>query len=467
MNHSELSLWALSPLDGRYFEKVNNLRSFLSEGALNCYRIKVELLWTLHLLEAMKEKKFPQLVDNLDECLLSIRKLSQESYYKDINRVKKIEKTIRHDVKSCEYFIQDLIKQNKLEPKLNTLIHFACTSEDINNLAYGLMLKDMRKKVLLPSLASLRYKLSSLVDDYKNMPLLARTHGQAASPTTFGKELSVFAFRFFKQEKELKEMKVLGKINGAVGNYNAHTFTLPDVDWPQLCKSFVTNKLELEWNPYTTQIESHDYLAKLCQNISLTSTIAIGLCQDIWSYISSDILGQKYTKNEVGSSTMPHKVNPIDFENAEGNYGLCRSLANHLAEKLPISRRQRDLSDSTAQRSLGNLFGHFILAQDSLLKGLSKIEAKETTMNQELERHWEVLAEPVQMLLRRYGVTDAYERLKEYTRGQTLTQEKIREFVASLTEIPEEEKNRLYELTPASYIGIAPKLAEEIIKTIN
>ena len=368
MDHSEFSSWALSPVDGRYFDRVNNLRAFLSEGALNCYRIKVEVLWTLHLLEAMRDNKFPRIVDDLAGALKWFRELSQKSYYKEVHRIKKIEETIKHDVKSCEYFIQNLIKQNKLDPKLNTLVHFACTSEDINNLAYGLMLKDVRLKVVLPSMASLRYKLSSLADTYKSTPLLARTHGQAASPTTLGKEISVFAYRLFKQESELKKMKILGKINGAVGNYNAHMFTLPEINWPKLCENFVTEKLELEWNPYTTQIESHDYLAKICQNIALTSTISIGLCQDLWSYISSDILGQKYVKNEVGSSTMPHKVNPIDFENAEGNYGLCRSLANHLSEKLPISRRQRDLSDSTTQRSLGNLFGHFQLAQDSLLK---------------------------------------------------------------------------------------------------
>ena len=329
------------------------------------------------------------------------------------------------------------------------------------------MLKDLRKHVLLQTMAKVRYKLSDLADRYKATPLLARTHGQAASPTTLGKEISVFAYRLFKQEKELKNLELLGKINGAVGNYNAHSFTIPEVEWPKLCEDFVTQKLGLNWNPYTTQIESHDYVAKLCQNISLSSTISIGLCQDFWSYISTDILGQKFVKNEVGSSTMPHKVNPIDFENAEGNFGLCRSLANHLAEKLPISRRQRDLSDSTAQRSLGNLFAHFVLAEEALVKGLGKVEAHKEAMAEELDQHWEVLAEPIQTVLRRYGVSDAYERLKNYTRGQGLTQEGALNFISSLSEIPEEEKQRLRELTPASYIGIAPNLAEEIIKQIN
>lgn len=455
--------FALSPVDGRYGKTTSHLKNYLSEAALIHYRLKVELFWLEHLLSSMKEKKISSTLENIDNSLLAVRELLKEDFHSYASDVKEIEKTTNHDVKACEYFLQNLFDKKDLNPKLKSLIHFACTSEDINNLAYGLMLKDLRKEILLGLSEEVEASLSHIAKETKSIPLLSRTHGQSASPTTLGKEVALFLHRLGKQKKDLKSLPIYGKINGAVGNYNAHSFVFPETDWPLLCKNFVEEKLGLSWNPYTTQIESHDGLAKLCQNISLTSTISIGLCQDIWSYISVNIFGQKTIEGEVGSSTMPHKVNPIDFENAEGNFGITRSLANHLAEKLPISRKQRDLSDSTVQRSLGTLFAHFFLAQKSLLKGLGKITAKEEVLKEELENHWEVLAEPIQMLLRRYGVTDAYEQLKAYSRGKALRKEDVKNFVESLSLLPETEKKRLLNLTPSSYIGLAENLTEEIL----
>lgn len=467
MDQNEPSYWAINPLDGRYQKTTSQLKNYLSEGALVSYRIKIELLWTVHLLESMKKNYLPSLIEDLDTSLETVKKLSLKNYHHAISAVKKIEAVTNHDVKACEYYIQKLFDDQKLNPKLKSIIHFACTSEDINNLSYGLMLRDLRQNTLLPIADEIEKILLQLVETNKDIPLLARTHGQAASPTTLGKELAVFLYRMGQQKKELVSLKILGKINGAVGNYNAHHFVFPETNWPKICQSFVEEKLGLSWNPYTTQIESHDYLAKICHNISLSSSISIGLCQDIWSYISSHIFGQRTVKGEVGSSTMPHKVNPIDFENAEGNFGVARNLANHLADKLPISRRQRDLSDSTVQRSCGTLFGHYYLAQKSLLKGLSKIEARKDVIERELEDHWEVLAEPIQMLLRRHGVTNAYEKLKNYSRGKALTKEDIKIFIQELEEIPETEKNRLLDLTPSKYTGLASSLCEAVIGTLK
>ncbi len=455
--------FALSPIDGRYEKTTSHLKNFLSEAALIHYRLKVELLWLEHLLEAMIEKNIEPVLENLKNSLLQISILSQKDYRLFAKDVKEIEKQTNHDVKSCEYFLQELFDKNNLDPKLKSFIHFGCTSEDINNLAYGLMLKDLRQEILLNLEKELESALTHICQETKETPLLSRTHGQAASPTTLGKEIAIFLYRLKKQRQELEFLPIYGKINGAVGNYNAHKFTFPETNWPLLCQNFVEKKLNLNWNPYTTQIESHDGLAKLCQNISLTSTISIGLCQDIWSYISVNIFGQKTVAQEVGSSTMPHKVNPIDFENAEGNFGIARNLANHMADKLPISRKQRDLSDSTVQRSLGTLFGHYYLAKKSLLKGLKKITPREDVTREELENHWEVLAEPIQMILRRYGVIDAYEKLKEYSRGKALNKEEIKNFVETLNELPEFEKKRLLELTPATYTGLAEKLTKEIL----
>jgi len=455
--------FALSPIDGRYKNTTSALENFLSEAALVHYRLKVELLWLEHLLEAMIEKNIEPILENLKNSLVQISRLSQEDYRHVAKDVKEIEKKTNHDVKACEYFLQEVFDKKNLDPKLKSLLHFACTSEDINNLAYGLMLKDVRQEILLDLEKEIETTLAHICEDTKKTPLLSRTHGQAASPTTLGKEIAIFLYRLKKQRQELESLPIYGKINGAVGNYNAHEFTFPKTNWPLLCKNFVEKKLQLDWNPYTTQIESHDGLAKICQNISLTSTISIGLCQDLWSYISVNIFGQKTVAQEIGSSTMPHKVNPIDFENAEGNFGLARSLANHMADKLPISRKQRDLSDSTVQRSLGTLFGHYYLGKKSLLKGLKKIKPQEDIMKEELENHWEVLAEPIQMILRRYGVDNAYEKLKEYSRGKALSKEEIKNFVKNLNELPEFEKKRLLELTPATYIGLAEKLTNEII----
>ena len=455
--------FAITPIDGRYKKVTKKLKDYLSESALIHYRIKVEILWLAHLLEMMEIDKLPSLFSHNRESLAKLKVLAERDFREEAPIVKEIESTTNHDVKACEYYLQKLFDQEKLPEDLKSFIHFGCTSEDINNLSYGLMLKDIREQVLLTSSKEIEEALSLIAFKNKAAPLLSKTHGQSASPTTLGKEIALFLHRLRKQRKNLEEIPLLGKINGAVGNYNAHYFVFESANWQDISKSFVENKLGLTWNPYTTQIENHDALAILCQNISLTSTISIGLCQDMWSYISTDTFGQKALKNEVGSSTMPHKVNPIDFENAEGNYGLARSVANHLAEKLPISRRQRDLSDSTAQRALGTLFGHFYLAGKSLLKGLGKVEAKQEVMAKELENHWEILAEPIQMLLRRYGVTDAYEKLKHYSRGKALGRNEIKDFIESLNELPIKEKERLQKLSPESYLGIAEKLTEEIL----
>lgn len=455
--------FAVTPIDGRYQKATEELSPYLSESALIHYRIKVEIHWLCHLLEAMEENKLPKLFKKIPETLLKLRALNDKDFRKEATRVKEIERITNHDVKACEYFIQNLFVEEKLPTELKSFIHFACTSEDINNLAYGLMLKDLRASALIPKTKELEASLHKLAEENKNAPLLSRTHGQAASPTTLGKEMALFLHRLREQRKRCEALPIFGKINGAVGNYNAHHFVFPETNWHEISQSFVEAKLGLTWNPYTTQIENHDGLALLCQNISLSSSIAIGLCQDVWSYISSNVFGQKSIAGEVGSSTMPHKVNPIDFENAEGNFGLARSLANHLAEKLPISRRQRDLTDSTVQRSLGTLFGHFFLAQKSLLKGLGKITSKKEVMLEELEEHWEVLAEPIQMLLRRYGVSDAYEKLKDYSRGKALGKEEIKAFVSELSELPEGEKRRLLTLSPSSYLGKAVAITEEIL----
>ena len=455
--------FAITPLDGRYHKTSQTLQDSLSEAALIHYRLKVELLWTDHLLDAMEKGKLPKALKETEKARKQIKELSSLNFREEAHLVKEIEATTNHDVKACEYYLQKLFEQKEIDSSVKPWIHFACTSEDINNLAYGLMLKDVRENVLLENFKQIEENLSSLAEENKSAPLLSRTHGQAASPTTLGKEVALFYYRLKKQREDLESLPITGKINGAVGNYNAHQFVFPEKNWHEISKSFVEEKLGLTWNPYTTQIESHDSLAKICQNLSLTSSITIGLCQDIWSYVSTNVFGQKTVKNEVGSSTMPHKVNPIDFENAEGNFGIARSLFNHLAEKLPISRRQRDLSDSTVQRSLGTAFGHFHLAQKSLLKGLGKLEAKRELIKEELDSHWEVLAEPIQMLLRRYGVQDAYEQLKAYSRGKALGREELLGFIQEVTVLPEHEKKRLLALTPSSYLGLAEELTKEIL----
>ena len=445
---------AISPIDGRYASKVRPLTNCFSEYALIRNRIKIEVLW---LMALCAEEKIPECrpltQDEKDFLLDIIEGFTPE----EANKVKDIERVTNHDVKAVEYYIKDKIAATSLEP-LSEFIHFACTSEDINNLSHALMLKDGLRE-LLPVQQEIIDKLKALAQKWKAVPMLARTHGQPASPTTMGKELAVFADRLLRQKKRVEEVKLLGKINGAVGNYNAHLAAYPDVDWISLAKEIVENKLELELNIFTTQIEPHDYMAELFDAISRFNTILLDLDRDIWTYISMAYFGQKTVKGEVGSSTMPHKVNPIDFENSEGNLGLANAVFRHLAAKLPVSRLQRDLSDSTVLRNMGVGFGYSLIAYKSTLKGLGKLQLNEHVLARDLDNAWEVLAEPIQTVMRKAGIEKPYEKLKELTRGHKITEKEIRQFIETLR-LDEKDKKRLLELTPAKYTGMAQKIVD-------
>ncbi len=445
---------AISPIDGRYASKVRPLKNCFSEYALIRNRIKIEVLW---LMVLCAEEKIPECrpltQDEKDFLLDIIEGFTPE----EANKVKDIERVTNHDVKAVEYYIKDKIAATSLEP-LSEFIHFACTSEDINNLSHALMLKDGLRE-LLPVQQEIIDKLKALAQKWKAVPMLARTHGQPASPTTMGKELAVFADRLLRQKKRVEEVKLLGKINGAVGNYNAHLAAYPDVDWISLAKEIVENKLELELNIFTTQIEPHDYMAELFDAISRFNTILLDLDRDIWTYISMAYFGQKTVKGEVGSSTMPHKVNPIDFENSEGNLGLANAVFRHLSAKLPVSRLQRDLSDSTVLRNMGVGFGYSLIAYKSTLKGLGKLQLNEHVLARDLDNAWEVLAEPIQTVMRKAGIEKPYEKLKELTRGHKITEKEIRQFIETL-KLDEKDKERLLELTPAKYTGMAQKIVD-------
>jgi adenylosuccinate lyase len=456
MAMSEHSLLALSPLDGRYAAKVDALRPIFSEFGLIRARVLVEIEWLKALAEepgvvelkplsGVAKQRLDSLVDGFD--------------VKAAKKVKEIERTTNHDVKAVEYYIKQRLHDDKeLAPALE-FVHFACTSEDINNLAYGLMLREARENVLLPALDKLIEALRARAQEHAGLPMLSRTHGQTASPTTVGKEFANVAARFQRQRAQLAAVELGGKMNGAVGNYNAHVIAYPEVDWPALAKRFVTS-LGLGFNAYTTQIEPHDGIAELCDAQRRANTIAIDLCRDIWGYISWGYFRQAVKEGEVGSSTMPHKVNPIDFENAEGNLGLSSALLEHFAMKLPISRFQRDLTDSTVLRALGVGFGHALVAIDALMRGLGKLSVNEQRLAADLDDSWEVLAEPVQTVMRRHGLPNPYEQLKALTRGQGIDEKAMREFIDGL-ELPEAAKKRLRALTPAAYIGLAEKLAKE------
>jgi adenylosuccinate lyase len=448
-------LTALSPLDGRYAQKTTALRPYYSEFGLIRQRVTVEVRWLLTLSQHPRITEVPPFSPGAADLL---NKIVQEFSEADAERVKAIEAVTNHDVKAIEYFLKEKTRGNVEIARHAEFIHFACTSEDINNLAYGLMLKDGRAAVLLPAMDRLIAAIETMALRFADQPMLARTHGQPASPTTLGKEMANVAFRLRRQRDQLANVKILGKINGAVGNYNAHLVAYPEVDWPTLAKEFVES-LGLAWNPYTTQIEPHDYIAELLDALARFNTIVIDFCRDVWSYVSLGYFKQKVVQNEVGSSTMPHKVNPIDFENAEGNLGLANALCQHLTVKLPISRWQRDLTDSTVLRNLGVTLGYAVLAFDSCLKGIGKLEVDANRLEQDLDANWEVLAEAVQTVMRRYGVDQAYEKLKELTRGKTsLTQQGIRLFIEGL-DIPKEAKQRLLALTPAGYTGNAAQQA--------
>jgi adenylosuccinate lyase len=449
------ALTAISPLDGRYGDKTAELRPIFSEFGLMRFRVLVEIRWLQTLAAQNDIEEVPTLTDKTNALLNDITDNFSE---KDALRIKDIESTTNHDVKAVEYFIKEKIAGNEALERVSEFIHFACTSEDINNLSHALMLKESHEQVLRPTLIEIISAITTLTVKYADQAMLARTHGQTASPTTLGKEMGVYVHRLNRQLSQLDEINFLGKINGAVGNFNAHLSAYPDVDWSTLSKTFVEN-LGLEWNPHTTQIESHDYMAEYFQALSRSNTILIDFCRDIWGYISLAYFKQNTVAGEIGSSTMPHKVNPIDFENAEGNLGLSNSILTSLAEKLPISRWQRDLTDSTTIRNNGTGIAYALLAYKSCLKGISKLEINPDVLAKDLDNAWEVLAEPVQTVMRRYGIEKPYEKLKDLTRGQSINAEILHNFINSL-EIPDADKKRLLNLTPATYIGNASEQAK-------
>ena len=448
----------ISPLDGRYQSQVDEIRPHLSEFGLIKNRVKVEVLWLISLSENKNIKEIPKFKKTTVKELHDLVKNFSE---KQASQVKIIEKTTNHDVKAIEYWLKEnLAKNNEVKPYLEFL-HFACTSEDINNLSYALMVKNSIEHVISPHINSLIKEINAKAKEYATIPMLARTHGQSASPTTMGKEFANVSSRLARQQKQLDKQIYLGKINGAVGNFNAHVIAYPEVNWEQHAKTFISS-LGLEYNSMTTQIEPHDFLAEIFNIIARVNTILIDFNRDIWSYVSVGYFKQKLKKNEVGSSTMPHKVNPIDFENSEGNLGISNAILNHLSEKLPISRWQRDLSDSTVLRNIGVGFGYQLLAINSCMKGLKKLEINLATIANDLNNSWEVLAEPIQTVMRRYGIEKPYEKLKELTRGnKNMDQETLQSFIRSL-DIPEKAKSSLLNLTPEKYTGIAAKLAKKI-----
>ncbi len=451
-----MSITALSPLDGRYESKVAELQDAFSEYALIRCRVLVEVLW---LKELCAEKDIPECRALSKEEALQLDAIIIGFTPAEAEKVKMIEKTTNHDVKAVEYYLKEKIVGTTLEER-SEFLHFACTSEDINNLAHALMLKQGRD-VLAIEQNNLIAGLTAKAQQWKAVPLLARTHGQTASPTTIGKELAVFVSRLRRAAQVFQTLEIRGKLNGAVGNYNAHLSAYPDVNWPALAKRVIEGELGLVQNPFTTQIEPHDYMAELFDALARFNTILLDFDRDVWTYISFACFKQKTVKGEIGSSTMPHKVNPIDFENSEGNIGLANALLRHMSEKLPVSRLQRDLTDSTVLRNMGVAFGYTLLAYRSTIKGFGKLELNEAKLAADLDHAWEVLAEPIQTVMRKAGIEKPYEKLKELTRGKVIDQSAIHDFIKSL-ELTEGDKARLLEMTPASYIGCAVEIVEEL-----
>jgi adenylosuccinate lyase len=449
------TLKAISPADGRYAGKVNDLRDIFSEFGLIRFRVLIEVRWLQCLSD---EASVPELAPLTSVMKDVLNHIIDDFSIDDAERVKKIEATTNHDVKAVEYFIREKLGDGPETQALKDFLHFACTSEDINNLAYALMLRTARTDVLIPQMRELRSKLNNIAKENADLPMLSRTHGQTASPTTLGKEIANVIARLDRTQKQFTEIEILGKFNGAVGNYNAHAVTYPDADWPAIAHRFIES-LGVEPNPYTTQIEPHD--CEYSHALMRYNTILIDFSRDVWAYISLGYFKQRVAKNEVGSSTMPHKVNPIDFENAEGNFGMANAMLGHFAEKLPISRWQRDLTDSTVQRNLGSAVAHIVIALQSLLKGVGKLEVNAGAIAADVSEAWEVLAEAVQTVMRRYGIPEPYEKLKALTRGQAVTKEILQEFIATL-DIPKDEVERLLALTPESYIGLAAQQARDI-----
>lgn len=451
------ALTAISPIDGRYSHQTEPLRPTFSEYGLIHKRVEIEILWLIGLSKDKEIKEVPRFSAKTTSKLKNIIK---NFSLKDAQAVKKIEKITNHDVKAIEYWLKDTLKNEKEIVNVNEFIHFACTSEDINNLAYALMLKESLHKVLIPSISSLIKQTSKYSNKYSNIPMLAKTHGQTASPTTLGKEFANFTYRLQRQILQLKNQKILGKINGAVGNFNSHVSAYPKKNWVKFSKNFIES-IGLVYNPYTTQIEPHDFMAETFHIISRINNVLIDFNRDIWTYISIGYFKQKSEKKEVGSSTMPHKINPIDFENSEGNLGMSNSLLIHFSEKLPISRLQRDLTDSTVLRNIGLAFSFSLIAYNSCLKGLSKLEINKVQIDKDLDEAWEILAEPIQTIMRKNKIKNPYEKLKNLTRGnQNINKESLHKFI-KLLNLPKEDKNYLLNLTPHNYIGIASSLARK------
>ncbi|BAE74358.1 adenylosuccinate lyase [Sodalis glossinidius str. 'morsitans'] len=451
------SLTAVSPIDGRYGDKVSPLRAIFSEFGLLKFRVQVEVRWLQKLAAFDAIKEVPPFDDHANGFLDAIvANFSVE----DAERIKIIERTTNHDVKAVEYFLKEKVAGQPALQAVSEFIHFACTSEDINNLSHALMLATARESVLLPAWREIIAAVTALAERYRDIPLLSRTHGQPATPSTMGKEVANVSYRMTRQYRQLERVEILGKINGAVGNYNAHMVAYPEVNWHRFSEEFVTG-LGIGWNPYTTQIEPHDYIAEMFDCIARFNTIVIDFDRDVWGYIALNHFKQRTVAGEIGSSTMPHKVNPIDFENSEGNLGLANAVMNHLAAKLPISRWQRDLTDSTVLRNLGVGMGYALIAYQSTLKGISKLEVNEAYLLAELDNNWEVLAEPIQTVMRRYGIEKPYEKLKELTRGKRVDAEGMQAFIDNLP-LPEAGKVRLKTLTPANYIGRATTMVDEL-----
>lgn len=456
-NDSDNSLMAISPLDGRYKSKCADLSPYFSEFALMRYRVLVEVKWLQKLSE---HDQIDDLQVISDRGLQYLDDLIENFSISDARRIKEIEATTNHDVKAVEYFIKEKFEDNaELNDQLE-FVHFACTSEDINNLAYALMLRDGRDKVVLDQMREIESTLAQLAKKFASQPLLCRTHGQPASPSTVGKEFANVVHRLRRQISQIESNEILGKINGAVGNYNAHFSAYPDIDWQSNAQNFVES-LGLSCNPYTTQIEPHDYIAELFAAVGRFNTILIDFDRDIWAYISLGYFKQKTVAGEVGSSTMPHKVNPIDFENSEGNLGIANAMMAHLAEKLPISRWQRDLTDSTVLRNIGTGLAHSLIAYRATLKGISKLELNAAVIDRDIDACWEILAEPIQTVMRRYRIEKPYEKLKELTRGKQIDKQSVQEFVETLS-IPVKAKQELLALTPRTYLGNAEEQASSI-----
>ncbi|WP_074012130.1 adenylosuccinate lyase [Candidatus Sodalis sp. SoCistrobi] len=451
------SLTAVSPIDGRYGDKVSPLRAIFSEFGLLKFRVQVEVRWLQKLAACDAIKEVPSFDDHANGFLDAI---VADFSVEDAERIKTIERTTNHDVKAVEYFLKEKVAAQPALQAVSEFIHFACTSEDINNLSHALMLATARDAILLPAWRQIIDGVTALAERYRDIPLLSRTHGQPATPSTLGKEMANVAYRLRRQYRQLEQVEILGKINGAVGNYNAHMVAYPEVDWHRFSEEFVTG-LGIGWNPYTTQIEPHDYIAEVFDCVARFNTIVIDFDRDVWGYIALNHFKQRTVAGEIGSSTMPHKVNPIDFENSEGNLGLANAVMHHLAAKLPVSRWQRDLTDSTVLRNLGVGIGYALIAYQATLKGISKLEVNEAHLLAELDGNWEVLAEPIQTVMRRYGIEKPYEKLKELTRGKRVDAEGMKAFIDSLP-LPEAEKVRLKTLTPANYIGRATAMVDDL-----